>query len=129
MDNISITAIILQTQTNVKIRRTTVMLTPSVTTLLVLSTVLVLKDIQEMVWIATVLLMLVLLMYERPHDGFFSNSNISFGYMLLVERLNLIVLNLKYLLLILSANRTLNARMHMHHCDVSFVNERIVPEQ
>lgn len=23
-----------------------------------------------MVWIATVLLMLVLLMYERPHDGF-----------------------------------------------------------
>lgn len=66
----SITAIILQTQTNVKIRRTTVMLTPSVTTLLVLSTVLVLKDIQEMVWIATVLLMLVLLMYEHPHDGF-----------------------------------------------------------
>ena len=28
-----------------------------------------------------------------------SNSNISSGYMLLVERLNLIVLNLKYLLL------------------------------
>ena len=58
-----------------------------------------------------------------------SNSNISSGCMLLVERLNLIVFNLKYLLLILSANRTLNARMQMHHFDVSFVNERIVPEQ
>ena len=55
LDNMAITVIILQTRTNVKIRRTTVMLTLSVTTLLVHLIVLVFKDIQGMASIAMVI--------------------------------------------------------------------------
>ena len=51
----AMTVIILQTLTNVKIRRTTVMLTLSVTTLLVHLIVLAFKDIQEMASIAMVI--------------------------------------------------------------------------
>ena len=63
----AMTVIILQTQTNVKIRRTTVMLTLSVTTLLVHLIVLVFKDIREMASIAMVIVNqpMVLLIYEH----------------------------------------------------------------
>ena len=56
LDNMPITVITLQTWTNAKIRRTTVMFTLSVATLLVHLIALVFKDIQEMASIAMVML-------------------------------------------------------------------------